>query len=197
MNRNRLIGGGIINTFLCTEDYFCVQCKVRLECLHNFWRNKCFATSLFQQLCLGTCFAQFNIFLTGLPSNVQHMKCSICAVWICFGEEGSTLTRFTVYDLQYTCKSLLGLCSWFCLGGLKGLYRKVYFAWKWHNYFIVFQGEGCRTVPLSGHVGFDSLPDQLVNKSVNHGFCFNILCVGEYFHFGKFSCWKGFLCSWM
>ncbi|XP_013929354.1 PREDICTED: septin-6-like [Thamnophis sirtalis] len=40
-------------------------------------------------------------------------------------------------------------------------------------------GEGCRTVPLSGHVGFDSLPDQLVNKSVNHGFCFNILCVGE------------------
>uniref|UniRef100_G1N6Z9 NF-kappa-B-repressing factor n=5 Tax=Neognathae TaxID=8825 RepID=G1N6Z9_MELGA len=41
------------------------------------------------------------------------------------------------------------------------------------------RGEGCRTVPLSGHVGFDSLPDQLVNKSVNHGFCFNILCVGE------------------
>ncbi|CAI5793528.1 septin-6 isoform X1 [Podarcis lilfordi] len=40
-------------------------------------------------------------------------------------------------------------------------------------------GEGCRTVPLSGHVGFDSLPDQLVNKSVSHGFCFNILCVGE------------------
>lgn len=23
------------------------------------------------------------------------------------------------------------------------------------------------------------MPDQLVNKSVNHGFCFNILCVGE------------------
>ncbi|XP_062998095.1 septin-6 isoform X1 [Elgaria multicarinata webbii] len=40
-------------------------------------------------------------------------------------------------------------------------------------------GEGCRTVPLSGHVGFDSMPDQLVNKSVGHGFCFNILCVGE------------------
>ncbi|XP_074691304.1 septin-6 isoform X1 [Strix aluco] len=44
---------------------------------------------------------------------------------------------------------------------------------------VARQGEGCRTVPLSGHVGFDSLPDQLVNKSVNHGFCFNILCVGE------------------
>uniref|UniRef100_A0A672T955 Septin 6 n=1 Tax=Sinocyclocheilus grahami TaxID=75366 RepID=A0A672T955_SINGR len=40
-------------------------------------------------------------------------------------------------------------------------------------------GEGARGVPLSGHVGFDSMPDQLVNKSVNHGFCFNILCVGE------------------
>uniref|UniRef100_A0A8C6STB1 Septin n=1 Tax=Neogobius melanostomus TaxID=47308 RepID=A0A8C6STB1_9GOBI len=40
-------------------------------------------------------------------------------------------------------------------------------------------GEGARAVPLSGHVGFDSMPDQLVNKSVNHGFCFNILCVGE------------------
>ncbi|KAM7338393.1 hypothetical protein ACRRTK_001877 [Alexandromys fortis] len=39
-------------------------------------------------------------------------------------------------------------------------------------------GEGCRTVPLAGHVGFDSLPDQLVNKSVSQGFCFNILCVG-------------------
>ncbi|KAK6327559.1 hypothetical protein J4Q44_G00032040 [Coregonus suidteri] len=32
---------------------------------------------------------------------------------------------------------------------------------------------------LSGHVGFDSLPDQLVNKSTCQGFCFNILCIGE------------------
>uniref|UniRef100_A0A673VE63 Septin n=1 Tax=Suricata suricatta TaxID=37032 RepID=A0A673VE63_SURSU len=45
--------------------------------------------------------------------------------------------------------------------------------------FIQSLGEGCRTVPLAGHVGFDSLPDQLVNKSVTQGFCFNILCVGE------------------
>ncbi|XP_062513602.1 septin-11-like isoform X2 [Corticium candelabrum] len=36
-----------------------------------------------------------------------------------------------------------------------------------------------RQMKLSGHVGFDSLPDQLVNKSVNKGFDFNILCVGE------------------
>jgi len=32
---------------------------------------------------------------------------------------------------------------------------------------------------LGGHVGFDSLPDQLVNKSVQSGFSFNILSIGE------------------
>ncbi|XP_053163582.1 septin-10 isoform X3 [Hemicordylus capensis] len=37
----------------------------------------------------------------------------------------------------------------------------------------------CRSLSLSGHVGFDSLPDQLVNKSIHQGFCFNILCIGE------------------
>jgi len=31
---------------------------------------------------------------------------------------------------------------------------------------------------LKGSVGFSSLPDQLVNKSVAKGFDFNILCVG-------------------
>lgn len=36
-----------------------------------------------------------------------------------------------------------------------------------------------RTLKLGGHVGFDSLPDQLVNKSVLTGFAFNILCIGE------------------
>lgn len=36
-----------------------------------------------------------------------------------------------------------------------------------------------RRLALGGHVGFDSLPDQLVNKEVNKGFDFNILCVGE------------------
>lgn len=40
-------------------------------------------------------------------------------------------------------------------------------------------GDNIRTLPLAGHVGFDSLPDQLVNKSINQGFCFNILCIGE------------------
>ncbi|XP_048351241.1 septin-10 isoform X1 [Sphaerodactylus townsendi] len=39
--------------------------------------------------------------------------------------------------------------------------------------------QNCRSLSLSGHVGFDSLPDQLVNKSVHQGFCFNILCIGE------------------
>ncbi|KAE8614582.1 hypothetical protein XENTR_v10008227 [Xenopus tropicalis] len=36
-----------------------------------------------------------------------------------------------------------------------------------------------RSLAMTGHVGFDSLPDQLVSKSVTQGFCFNILCVGE------------------
>lgn len=33
---------------------------------------------------------------------------------------------------------------------------------------------------LAGHVGFDSLPDQLVNKSVQNGFVFNIMCIGKF-----------------
>jgi len=41
------------------------------------------------------------------------------------------------------------------------------------------QADILRSLKLSGHVGFDSLPDQLVNKSVQNGFVFNILCVGE------------------
>ena len=36
-----------------------------------------------------------------------------------------------------------------------------------------------RPLKLAGHVGFDTLPDQLVSKSVQLGFNFNILCVGE------------------
>ncbi|XP_066252830.1 septin-2 isoform X1 [Euwallacea similis] len=36
-----------------------------------------------------------------------------------------------------------------------------------------------RNLMLSGHVGFDSLPDQLVSKSVQNGFIFNIMCIGE------------------
>ncbi|XP_047144079.1 septin-10 isoform X1 [Hydra vulgaris] len=40
-------------------------------------------------------------------------------------------------------------------------------------------GPNGRSLRLTGHVGFDSLPDQLVNKSVNSGFAFNILCIGE------------------
>lgn len=36
-----------------------------------------------------------------------------------------------------------------------------------------------RTLHLNGHVGFDTLPDQIVSKSVSDGFTFNILCIGE------------------
>ena len=40
-------------------------------------------------------------------------------------------------------------------------------------------GETDRDLRLSGKVGFDSLPDQMVTKSTMKGFDFNILCVGE------------------
>lgn len=36
-----------------------------------------------------------------------------------------------------------------------------------------------RSLQLSGHVGFDTLPDQMVAKTVSDGFTFNILCIGE------------------
>jgi len=36
-----------------------------------------------------------------------------------------------------------------------------------------------RTLKLNGHVGFDSLPDQLVSKATQNGFTFNIMCIGE------------------
>ncbi|KAJ3591840.1 hypothetical protein NHX12_006971 [Muraenolepis orangiensis] len=44
---------------------------------------------------------------------------------------------------------------------------------------VARQPDAPRSLSLSGHVGFDSLPDQLVNKSTCQGFCFNILCIGE------------------
>uniref|UniRef100_A0A0N5AD99 Septin n=1 Tax=Syphacia muris TaxID=451379 RepID=A0A0N5AD99_9BILA len=36
-----------------------------------------------------------------------------------------------------------------------------------------------RTLSLLGHVGFDSLPHQLVRKCTEQGFQFNLMCVGE------------------
>lgn len=41
------------------------------------------------------------------------------------------------------------------------------------------QNDTLRKLSLQGHVGFDSLPDQLVTKATQRGFNFNILCVGE------------------
>uniref|UniRef100_A0A8C5KJW6 Septin n=3 Tax=Jaculus jaculus TaxID=51337 RepID=A0A8C5KJW6_JACJA len=41
------------------------------------------------------------------------------------------------------------------------------------------QRENTRSLTMCGHVGFESLPDQLVDRSIQQGFCFNILCVGE------------------
>uniref|UniRef100_A0A915PPF4 Septin-type G domain-containing protein n=1 Tax=Setaria digitata TaxID=48799 RepID=A0A915PPF4_9BILA len=39
--------------------------------------------------------------------------------------------------------------------------------------------EDFRTLKLNGHVGFDSLPHQLVRKCTERGFQFNLMCVGE------------------
>ncbi|VDM21183.1 unnamed protein product, partial [Wuchereria bancrofti] len=39
--------------------------------------------------------------------------------------------------------------------------------------------EEFRTLKLNGHVGFDSLPHQLVRKCTERGFQFNLMCVGE------------------
>ncbi|XP_017279705.1 septin-8-A [Kryptolebias marmoratus] len=41
------------------------------------------------------------------------------------------------------------------------------------------EGEEKRSLELGGHVGFNSLPCQLVSKLAARGFGFNILCVGE------------------
>uniref|UniRef100_A0A2K6G7C2 Septin n=1 Tax=Propithecus coquereli TaxID=379532 RepID=A0A2K6G7C2_PROCO len=41
------------------------------------------------------------------------------------------------------------------------------------------KGKNICSLTMSSHVGFESLPDQLVNRSIQQGFCFNILCVGE------------------
>ena len=47
-------------------------------------------------------------------------------------------------------------------------------------FVFTFQLENkMRNLKIGGHVGFDTLPDQLVSKSVQCGFNFNILCVGE------------------
>jgi len=35
------------------------------------------------------------------------------------------------------------------------------------------------TLEVTGHVGFSSLPDQLVQKAVEQGFTFNLMCIGE------------------
>lgn len=68
------------------------------------------------------------------------------------------------------CLSIMFLC--FCLSSV--FFLTVFVL------FVLFQNEEKRNLSLGGHVGFDSLPDQLVSKSVTQGFCFNILCVGMY-----------------
>lgn len=40
-------------------------------------------------------------------------------------------------------------------------------------------GDGAREVKLKEHVGFDSLPEQYVNRVIRNGFVFNILVIGS------------------
>lgn len=40
-------------------------------------------------------------------------------------------------------------------------------------------GESVRELKLKEHVGFDSLPEQFVNRVIRNGFVFNILVVGS------------------
>lgn len=53
-----------------------------------------------------------------------------------------------------------------------------------------------RTLKQSGHVGFDSLPDQLVNKSVQNGFVFNVMCIGVYMRV-NFACVRVYAAQWI
>nr|XP_060505731.1 septin-14 [Panthera onca] len=41
------------------------------------------------------------------------------------------------------------------------------------------RGDSVRCLTTLGHFGFECLPHQLVNQSIQQGFSFNILCVGE------------------
>uniref|UniRef100_M3YXS2 Septin 14 n=1 Tax=Mustela putorius furo TaxID=9669 RepID=M3YXS2_MUSPF len=41
------------------------------------------------------------------------------------------------------------------------------------------KGDTVRCLTMLGHFGFECLPHQLVNRSIQQGFSFNILCVGE------------------
>ena len=54
-------------------------------------------------------------------------------------------------------------------------------------FFYDEKGEDGRDLKLAGNVGFVSLPDQLVNKRVDRGFYFNILCVGKSYEMNMFN----------
>lgn len=87
------------------------------------------------------------------------------------------------------CRRAGGAARW-ALSGRKRLERCPASSWELGSlsqpsempFFWLPQSDDLRNLSLSGHVGFDSLPDQLVNKSTSQGFCFNILCVGESCH---------------
>lgn len=48
------------------------------------------------------------------------------------------------------------------------------------TYFFFKQKEdNIRCLTMFGHFGFECLPHQLVNRSIQQGFSFNLLCVGK------------------
>lgn len=66
---------------------------------------------LFWPSCLSIeCFAQFNTFLTWLPSRISQMGCYMCAVRVCFGEGQRAQARFTVC-VQICVQTVVG-CAW-------------------------------------------------------------------------------------
>lgn len=57
------------------------------------------------------------------------------------------------------------------------------YSWPFTKWYVFQVDENnkaiMRTLNLNGHVGFDSMPDQLTHKSAQNGFVFNILCIGK------------------
>lgn len=47
------------------------------------------------------------------------------------------------------------------------------------GFFFKRKEDNIRSLTMLDHFGFECLPHQLVNKSIQQGFSFNILCVGK------------------
>jgi len=92
---------------------------------------------------------------------------------------------FDTWEVISTAFHLLALVLFFVFAKIKHLYIYLYIMEFIYKQILIFPStqdalsNDMRNLSLTGHVGFDSLPDQLVNKATSQGFCFNILCIGE------------------